>query len=87
MDEVVTAEPDQAVREVPTHRGEGQTKKRAPGNKFGTVRLAATSAHWEVIVRAIADTRGHATPQQLASLSPNSSLGVPSKWPCNLMQL
>ena len=85
MDEVVTVEPDQAVREVPTDRGEGQTKKGAPGKKFGTVRLPATSAHWEVIVRAVADRRGHATPQQLASLSPSSSFSVPSKWPCNLM--
>jgi len=33
---VVTVEPDQAVREVPTDREQGQTKKRAPGKEFGS---------------------------------------------------
>lgn len=62
----------------------GGTDKRAPGKTFRRVRLVATSAHWEVIVMAVADTRGHATTQQLASLSPSSSFSVSSKWPCNL---
>lgn len=61
MDEAVTVEPHQAVREASTDRGEGQMKKRAPGGKFETVRLAASCAHWEAIVRAVADTRGHST--------------------------
>lgn len=85
MDELVTVEADWAGRG--THRGDAQIKKRAPGKMFGTVRLAATSAHWEVIVRAVAGKRGHATLWQLASVNPESSFIVPSKWPCNLLQL
>lgn len=82
---MVTAEPDQAVKEVPTDRGEGQTKKRAPQKKFGTVRLAAISACWEVTVRTVADTRGPVTPQKLTSVSLSSSFAVLSKWPSDFI--